>query len=86
MPPCCLAAPRQALHQIGAGLLTPGELGCLRGIDAGQADGDGPPSRLNPQGVAVTHRERRGSVAGRRSSACRLANRTPRLHGNRDGE
>jgi hypothetical protein len=35
MPPCCLAAPRQALHQIGAGLLTPGELGCLRGIDAG---------------------------------------------------
>jgi hypothetical protein len=63
-----LAAPRQALHQIGAGLLTPRGLGCLWRIDAGEADGDGSPSRLNPEGVAVSYREHRGWVAGRGGS------------------
>jgi hypothetical protein len=48
-----LAAPRQALDQIGAGLLTPRGLGRFRRVDAGQADGDG--SRANTGNSSAWH-------------------------------
>ena len=56
--------------QVGPGLLPPGGLGCLRGINAGKSNGDRPAASADPQGVAVSHREHRGPITGGWSSNC----------------
>jgi len=78
--------PRQALHPVGAELLNPGGMSYLRRVDPGQADGDGSAAGLKPQGVAVSHGEHRGSVAGRGGSDRGFAYPVRRRSRHRHGE